>query len=951
MSDPDLTKEQLQVELNKLRFAFEDLKITHARDIAGRKQVEEALNESQKWLNSIYNTVGDIILYLAVEGDGIYRFISVNPAFSRVTGLKQEMVVGKLVNEVIPEPSLTMVLGKYKKAIAENIILHWEEVSEYPTGRLTGDVSIAPVFDNKGRCTHLVGTVHDITERRQTEMALEQSEERLRGIISNIADWVWEVDEKGVYTYSSQAGIDYFGKSGDDVLGKTPFDFMTPDEAQRVATLFSEIVKNKAPIKDLENWNIKKNGEMICLLTNGRPILDDEGNLKGYRGVDQDITERKQAADKLHEKDIQFRKLSSNVPDLIFQFTRRPDGTYFVPIASAGIINIFGCSPEDVIDDFTPIGNVIFPEDAARVLSDIEYSAKHLSYFTCEFRVQIPGRPIQWIYSKSTPEKLPDGSITWYGFNTNITVQKQAEETLSTERRRLSDIVNGTNVGTWEWNIRTGETIYNERWAEIIGYTLNEVSPSSIETWMKFAHPDDKKRSDALLDKHFKCETDYYECEIRMKHKSNGWIWVLDRGKVHERDEDGKPLLMSGTHQDITERKCAEEELIIAKERAEESDRLKSAFLANMSHEIRTPMNGILGFADLLKEPGLSGEEQQQFIGMIEKGGTRLLNIINDIISISKVEAGQMEISISDSNVNEQIEYIYHFFTPEVVKKGMRLSYTIALPASEAIIKTDHEKIYAILTNLVKNAIKYSNEGSIEFGYNIVETDHGPSHHGPSLRFFVKDTGIGIPKDRQVAIFERFVQADISDKKALQGAGLGLSISKAYVEMLGGKIWVESEEGIGSVFFFTIPYHPVPKEVITGVSLDSLDDQAAKSINIKILIAEDDVPSDILITLILKTISHELYHVRTGIEAVEACRNDPDIDLILMDIQMPDMNGYDATRLIREFNKEVVIIAQTAYGLTGDKEKALAAGCNDYISKPILKKEFLELIQKYFPEY
>jgi len=270
---------------------------------------------------------------------------------------------------------------------------------------------------------------------------------------------------------------------------------------------------------------------------------------------------------KVREKDLQFRKLSANVPDLIFQFTRRPDGSYFVPIASAGIKNIFGCSPEDVLNDFTPIAKVIYPEDSERVTADIEYSAKHLTYFTCEFRVQIPGKEIQWILSKSTPEKLPDGSVTWYGFNADITEQKKAEEILAYEKRRLSDILKGTNIGTWEWNIQTGETIYNKRWAEIIGYTLDEISPISIETWAKFAHPDDLKISNELLEKHFKGELEYYECEGRMKHKNGHWIWVLDKGSVHSWDKDGNPLLMSGTHQDITEQKKIEGELKKSEER------------------------------------------------------------------------------------------------------------------------------------------------------------------------------------------------------------------------------------------------------------------------------------------------------------------------------------------------------------------------------------------------
>ena len=390
----------------------------------------------------------------------------------------------------------------------------------------------------------------------------------------------------------------------------------------------------------------------------------------------------------------------------------------------------------------------------------------------------------------------------------------------------------------------------------------------------------------------------------------------------------------------VTERTV---ELLQAKEHAEQSDKLKSAFLANMSHEIRTPMNGILGFAELLKEPKLTGDEQQEFIGIIEKSGARMLNIINDLIDIAKVEAGQMNISITETDINEQLCYIYDLFRPEVESKGMTLSYKIGFAAKEAVIKTDQEKIYAILINLVKNAIKYSNKGSIEFGY-ILKNASGPGE----LEFFVKDTGIGISKDKQEVIFNRFVQADIDDKQALHGAGLGLSITKAYVEILGGKIWLDSKEGIGSVFYFSIPYIPGTKQedINDGIDSKSTLDENVK--DLMILVAEDEDTSYRVISMFLNKMCKAIIHAKTGLQAIEALQNNPDIDLILMDIKMPEMDGYKATKLIRQFNKDVVIIAQTAYGLSGDREKAIEAGCNEYISKPISRALLFEIINSYF---
>ncbi len=388
-------------------------------------------------------------------------------------------------------------------------------------------------------------------------------------------------------------------------------------------------------------------------------------------------------------------------------------------------------------------------------------------------------------------------------------------------------------------------------------------------------------------------------------------------------------------------------DLTLAKEKAEESDRLKTAFLANMSHEIRTPMNGILGFAGLLKEPGLTGEEQQEYIRIIKKSGARMLNIISEIMDISKIESGQIGIHLRETNLNEKMATINKLLKSEAEQKGIVLSCKNGLQTRQAYAVTDSEKLYSILTNLVKNAIKYTDKGSIEFGYEIV-TGNIPDLS--QLRFFVKDTGIGILKERQEAIFDRFVQEDISDVQARQGAGLGLSISKAYVEMLGGKIWVQSEKGVGSTFFFTLPYLTDLRKTVdigTDVAPENMTIPAKR---LKILIAEDDETSAMYISILANSFGKEILKARTGVEAVDLCRKNPNIDLILMDIQMPRMNGYDATRQIRQFNKEVIIIAQTGFALTGDREKALAAGCNDYIEKPIKKELLISMVERLFGE-
>lgn len=321
-------------------------------------------------------------------------------------------------------------------------------------------------------------------------------------------------------------------------------------------------------------------------------------------------------------------------------------------------------------------------------------------------------------------------------------------------------------------------------------------------------HPEDLAAGKQFLQNLSKEPNAKGTTEVRFMRKDGKYVWIEITlvNLIHDTDING----FLGNYHDISERKKAEQllkekneelqaannELLAAKEKAEESDRLKSSFLANMSHEIRTPMNGILGFVDILKEPELAGNQQQDYLTLIEKSGNRMLNIINDIIDISKIEAGLNTVNIKESNIGELIEYTYTFFKPEVESKGMTFSINKHLPKDDEVIQTDGDKVHAVLTNFVKNAIKYSHKGTIELGC---------AKSGETLELYVKDSGVGIPKERHNTIFERFFQGADNHNVDQQGAGLGLSISKAYVEMLGGEIWVEREEGKGSAFYFTLP--------------------------------------------------------------------------------------------------------------------------------------------------
>lgn len=361
--------------------------------------------------------------------------------------------------------------------------------------------------------------------------------------------------------------------------------------------------------------------------------------------------------------------------------------------------------------------------------------------------------------------------------------------------------------------------------------------------------------------------------------------------------------------------------------------------MARISFEIRTPLNGILGFAELLKDPRLTPEQQLKFIGIIEKSGERMLGILNNLINISKMESGEIQVQRGHVNLQELMTSMHDRFKPIFLNRKPPVKWELTMPGKPCVVHTDRQKLAAILENLVKNAEKFTSKGKVELGFTEND-DH--------VECFVSDTGAGIPVEMQQAVFAHFRSDDpaTGNDGERKAGGLGLAISRAYVELLGGEMRLKSEPGRGSVFSFTLPLGPDPGVDLPAAAI-ATEGGASGERMLKILIAEDDLPSVEVVKYMLEGINHELIHVKTGEEAIEACRASRDIDLVLMDIRMPGMDGYEATRMIRQFNREVPIIAQTAHALYGDREKALNAGCNDYIAKPIKRQTLRDKVRQH----
>jgi PAS domain S-box-containing protein len=789
----------------------------------------------------------------------------------------------------------------------------------------------------------------DIGKRKKIEQQLIESETLLRTIIQTVPECIKMIDEHDRLVLMNPAGLEIIdADTFEQIDGKKVFDVIAPEYHNSFSRMHKQVLAGESVEMEFEVTGLK--GIRKWVETSAVP-MHYNGKMVQLAHT-RNITKRKRTEELLRDSKI-FLNETQKIANL---------GTYILDIErdtwkSSEILDaILGI---DSNYDKTTQGwtSVVHPEWQQKMY---DYFVNEVISRKCKFDkeykiIRKNDKEERWVHGLGEVQyNETNQPIKMIGTIQDITKRKRTEELLRDSKIFLNETQKIAHLGTYILDLQNNTWKTSAILNHILGIDLHY--QKSSKDWISFVHPDWHQIMYDYFTKEVIPNKSKFNIEykiIRQHDKEERWVHALGEVQYNEKNQAVK---MIGTIQDITDRKRDEQELIIAKEKAEESDRLKSAFLANMSHEIRTPMNGIMGFAELLKEPNLTGEEQQEFIGIIEKSGTRMLNIINDIIDISKIESGLMTVSISETNINEQMEYIYNFFKPEVDQKGVGISFKNDLPTNKAIIKTDREKIYAILTNLVKNAIKFTSSGEIEFGYSLKSANRetagmsGFLFESFELEFYVKDSGIGIQDEQLDIVFERFRQASESLTRHYEGAGLGLSISKAFVEMLGGKIWAESKKGEGSTFYFTIPYNVEENqqnEITKIIPTNNLENQIKK---LNIIIAEDDEISAKLLTKSIGGLAKKLLRARTGSEAIELIRNNPEMDMILMDIQMPGMDGYETTRQIRKFNTEIIIIAQTAYALTDDKGKTLEAGCNDYISKPIKKEELMILMQKYFKE-
>ena len=766
--------------------------------------------------------------------------------------------------------------------------------------------------------------MHDISSRKETEQSLRASEARMQLALEANHIGVWELNASGEAVYRSLTHDKIFGY--DSYLPHWSYDtFLShvhPKDRDHVSSTFLDANQTG------KDWSFecricRNDGVLRWIWAAGRFSNSSNGNGRFMSGVVQDITRIRQAEKDIKESEEKFRSVFHKhiAVKLIID-----SDTGNIIEANEAAARFYGWTVGELTSMNISQINILSPREISNEMKRTRKSVN--THFNFKHRLADGSIRDVEVYSSMI---TAHGKELLHSIIHDVTEKKSAEKQLkllsrSVEQSPVSIIVTDTS----------GKIEYvNPGFQRISGYSLEEVKGQTPRFLKSGYHPPEYYRhlwSTILSGKD-------WAGELRNR-KKNGELYWINAVISPVLNSRGEVTNFVSIREDITGRKKMVQDLVAAKERAEESDRLKLAFLANMSHEIRTPMNGILGFAEILKEPGLTSQKQHKFLDIIEKSGKRMLDTVNDLIDISKIETGQVKLYESEINLKDQLENLFEFFAPQAKEKELQFTLKDSVSKRFSMIRTDRSKLDSILTNLIKNAIKFTDKGKIEVGC---------SQKDNYLEFYVSDTGIGVPPGNQAAIFSRFEQADTVQSKSFQGAGLGLAIAKAYVEMLGGEIRLESQEGQGSVFYFTLPLSCTGALVVNPPKRKSSKRKGIPYLGgKKILIAEDDFYSREMITHLLMKTGATILVVGDGMEAVEKFQLDQDnIDLVLLDIQLPEMNGFEVLKILRTIKPDLSVIAQTAYAMLEDIRRFREAGFTDYITKPISQEKLFAILDKY----
>jgi PAS domain S-box-containing protein len=766
----------------------------------------------------------------------------------------------------------------------------------------------------------------------------------LLSFFHSVPDLVFVFDSEGFIIEANQTSLVKLNYLREELLGNPRHLLYSPKDRIDVEQCLVENLNGKRGLCSIPF--LSKSGELLYVET--KLIKGKWNSNDAIFSISKDVTDKLQVAESAKMIEERYKILFSNINDVVFvhEFTEEGLPGKFLEVNDMACEKL-GYSREELLT-MRPM-DIDAKESLALIPAMMEKLARDKHVVWEGAHVSKSGEKIPVEISNHLFEM--EGNPVILATVRDIRDRQRSEELIRKSEEKYRKIFENVQDIFYQADINGRIVEISPSIERYSGYKPEELIGMNIED--VYLVPSDREKLLQIISARGEVE-DYI---IRLKAKDSREVMVS--ANVHMLfGADGNPIGVEGSLRDVSERVIAEEKIKIseqllreqnkvyaslneelnsAKEKAEESDRLKSSFLANMSHEIRTPMNGILGFSTFLADPLLPTEVREAYVKIINTSCEQLLHIVNDIIDISKIEAGQIDLNESMFDLNELLKEVFLFYSPLAKEKGIEL---IIKPLSGSFsndlkILSDRTKLRQVFDNLLSNAVKFTHSGKILLRCEI---------KGEFLLFEIEDTGIGIQPDLQIAIFERFWQVEKSYTKKYGGTGLGLSISRAYVERMGGEIWLKSDFGKGSKFFFKVPYKNAMKEE-TKAPPSNIKEKPVNA-NLTILIVEDEEINWLYLNEILRSKAKTL-HALNAKMAIEYIRKYPEIDLVLMDIKLPDINGLELTGIIKTINSKVKVIAQTAYALSGDREKAIAAGCSGYITKPIKRQELLNMIALY----
>ena len=955
-----------------------------AKDIGKRKENENALLESEEKFRELAENINIVFIIKAHN-----KIIYVNPAFEKVFGYKSEILYKnvKVGFDWIYKDDIERIIDKLA---SERYKETYKFDEQYRVVKSDGSIiwiwhRSTPVFDFKGEISKVVHMVTDISEIKNLEKKLRKSKFQQQAILNNIPHLAWLKDTEGYFVSANQSFCRFHNKKLKDIEGKTDYDLCPPQMAKDYIEK-DNLVLQERETKCFYEVEDGKFGKRYSE-TYKTPVLNENGEVIGIAGISRDITEQKLAENALLKSEEKYKDLVTLLPEIVFE----TDDKGIISFVNLKALEAFGYSHSD-IEKGISIFDIIAPED---------YSKAKINFARAKKGAAIGGSEYSLICADKSKIQLMVFTNSMYqdskyiglrGVAIDITEKKKAENQEKEYQSRLLflsetalDFLEMSHkdnifeyIGSRLEQLVVGGKIIISRFDDESSVLTMEyfsddkkyledlkvitgqdelplkikISPASVEVLKTHAEHVYEFRDgiyEVLLGSFTRHECNKMERLLKVKKlfgmslmrsgKLYGFVLILN----NLREPEDKTLVETFIYQAsiALHKRQLENELFITKEKAVESDKLKTAFISNMSHEIRTPMNGILGLTQLLHNSRLTENDKKEYLSLINTNGKILLNLLNDIIDISRIESNQLDMNESVFSVEQLFKDLEQFFRSEKkVKQKELIEFRTVneLNTENSAIKGDLQKIQQILTNLVSNAFKFTYQGEIEVGCRLYEED--------KILFFVRDTGIGIAKDQLEYVFNRFTQVDHSLTRPFGGSGLGLAICKGFIERMGGRIWVESELNVGSVFYFCLPYQSLLKESMIKI-IDKPKSNKYDWSCLCVLVVEDNYISFRLLQLSLQKTGVKILHADNGVKAVEMVEQNPDIKLVLMDIQLPLMNGYDATRRIKILQPDLPVIAQTANATEEDRILCLNAGASDYLTKPINLTQLHQLINDY----